>query len=333
LKKEHKKGPKMKKKEKKKKKKKKKKKNNPLPSLSSPFPLFPLYTYLFIGSDKANTGYKGVYSHNGRCKATCNTSPCHHNHLGRFDTPEDAAQSYLQHYETEHPEELEKERAPPPVEKERAPPPVLPEVQVRLLIRSDKAKTGYKGVIVIDGRYQAKCTTSPCRHNHLGMFGTPEYAAQSYLQHHQEKHLEVYDEDEEASPPPPSKKPRLSVPAVSGGASKGKHPVASGEKQLMSGGGGGPVLIPAALLAPGSLAHVFKDKGPAALRAPGPLAPGSGGSAIALPLRTAGLHPVPTLSPPAKKPRFECANDNDPAGASGDVCAHSVSDTHQRSGA
>jgi hypothetical protein len=63
----------------------------------------------------------------------CNTATCQGgNYLGRFDTPEEAAQAYLQHWEKKHPAELEKERAPPP------PPPVLPEVQHHLLIPSDK---------------------------------------------------------------------------------------------------------------------------------------------------------------------------------------------------
>ena len=58
------------------------------------------------------------------------------------------------------------------------------------LMRSDRAKTGFKGVVPDHGRYQAACNTSSCRHNHLGMFGTPEEAAQAYLQHQQEEHPE-----------------------------------------------------------------------------------------------------------------------------------------------
>jgi hypothetical protein len=62
-----------------------------------------------------------VHPDHGRFKAECSTRPpCHHNHLGNFGIPEEAAQAYLQHWETwhqhhqkEHPEELEKERAPP----------------------------------------------------------------------------------------------------------------------------------------------------------------------------------------------------------------------------
>jgi hypothetical protein len=37
----------------------------------------------------------------------CHTSPCRHNNLGNFGTPEEAAQAYLQHHQKEHPEELE----------------------------------------------------------------------------------------------------------------------------------------------------------------------------------------------------------------------------------
>ena len=127
-----------------------------------------------IRSEMNKTGYKGVFAHNGRYYAQCARSPCSKNHLGTFDTPEDAAQSYLQHWEEKHPKELEKERAPPPV---------LPEVQEHLLIRSDKATSGYKGVTTSKGRYYAKCDTSPCHHNRLGIFDTSEEAAQVYLQH------------------------------------------------------------------------------------------------------------------------------------------------------
>ena len=60
-----------------------------------------------IRSVKNKTGYKGVAANKGRYYAQCNTSPCSQNYLGSFDTPEDAAQSYLQHYQKKHPEELE----------------------------------------------------------------------------------------------------------------------------------------------------------------------------------------------------------------------------------
>ena len=36
--------------------------------------------------------------------------------------------------------------------------------------------------------FRSTCTTSPCRHNQLGIFGTPEEAAQLYLQHQQQAH-------------------------------------------------------------------------------------------------------------------------------------------------
>ena len=81
-----------------------------------------------IRSDRANntTGFKGVYPLEGRYKAVCNTSPCRNNYLGRFGTPEEAAQTYLQHREKQHPEELKNERVPRPV--------LLP-VEEHLLIR------------------------------------------------------------------------------------------------------------------------------------------------------------------------------------------------------
>jgi hypothetical protein len=139
-----------------------------------------------IRSDKAKSGYKGVHAQDGRYRTKCNTPPCHLNYLGSFDTPEDAAQSYLQHFQKKHPEELKKERLPRPV--------LLP-VQEHLLIRSDKTKTGYKGVIVNKGRYQAQCNTAPCHNNHLGSFDTPEEAAQAYLQHYQKQHREELEQE------------------------------------------------------------------------------------------------------------------------------------------
>ena len=39
---------------------------------------------------------------NGRYKANCDTPPCYRNHLGMFDTPEEAAQLYLQHQQNSH---------------------------------------------------------------------------------------------------------------------------------------------------------------------------------------------------------------------------------------
>ena len=61
-------------------------------------------------------------------------------------------------------------------------------VQEHLLIRSDKAKTGYKGVHPDKGRYKTECTTASCHNNYLGRFDTPQEAAQAYLQHHQHSH-------------------------------------------------------------------------------------------------------------------------------------------------
>jgi acyl-CoA synthetase (NDP forming) len=163
-----------------------------------PPPVLPeVQHYLLIRSDKAKTGYKGVTAVNGRCQAECKNTPCHHNYLGIFASPEDAAQAYLQHWEKKNPKELEKERAPPP------PPPVLPEVQHHLLIRSDKAKSGYKGVSLRGGRYRASCDTAPCRKNKLGIFDTPEDAAQAYLQHYEKKHPKELEKERAPLPPPP----------------------------------------------------------------------------------------------------------------------------------
>jgi hypothetical protein len=123
-----------------------------------PVPL-PELEHRLIGSDRSSTGFKGVQPNKGRYQVQCDTSPCHRNHLGTFDTSEEAAQAYLQHRQLYHS-------------------PVLIPVQQHLLIRSDRKdnKTGYKGVHPNMGRYQATCNTPPCRLNHLGIFGTPEDA-------------------------------------------------------------------------------------------------------------------------------------------------------------
>ena len=135
------------------------------------------------------TGYRGVQSDRERFQACCNLNHSRQLFLGRFATVEEAAAAFLQHWEKDHPEQLEKARRQEQLAKERVPRPVLLQVQQHLLIRSDKAKSGYKGVHQNKGRYEAGCTTSSCHHNHLGSFGTTEEAAQAYLQHHQVHHL------------------------------------------------------------------------------------------------------------------------------------------------
>jgi hypothetical protein len=134
--------------------------------------------HLLIRSDKGKTGYKGVKPVGSRYQAACTTPPCRLDHLGTFGTPEEAAQAYLQHHQKEHPGALKKKRAPPL------------QLQEHLLIRYDLNFTGYTGVAPNHGRYQAKYNTPPCRLNHLGCFGTPEEAAQTYLQHYQKEHPE-----------------------------------------------------------------------------------------------------------------------------------------------
>jgi hypothetical protein len=101
-----------------------------------------------IRSDKVRSGFKGVREIcDGQYQATCFTSPCVHNNLGAtFGSREEAAQAYLRHWEKDHPEELEKERA------SRPPPSVHEHV---VLIRSDKSQTGYKGVRLNGGPKQA----------------------------------------------------------------------------------------------------------------------------------------------------------------------------------
>jgi hypothetical protein len=155
--------------------------------------LLPVQEHFLMRSDKSSTGFKGVFQYRGRYQAKCTTASCHnHNYHGTFDTPEEAAQAYLQHWETNHPEELEKERAPRPV--------LLP-VQEHLLMRSDRGSTGFKGVHLDKGRYKAKCDTPPCSHNYLGMFGTPEEGAQAYLQHWETNHPEKLRHRAEDGPP------------------------------------------------------------------------------------------------------------------------------------
>jgi hypothetical protein len=66
-----------------------------------------------------------------------------------------------------------------------------------LLMRSDKGSTGFKGVRLSKGRGQAKCNTAPCNHNYLGMFGTPQEAAQAYRLHWEEAHPEAGPDSEE----------------------------------------------------------------------------------------------------------------------------------------
>ena len=65
-------------------------------------------------------------------------------------------------------------------------------IQKHLLIRSDRARTSFKGVHQHKDRYKAECNRSPCRLNYLGTFDAPEEAAQAYLQHLQQCHSQAY---------------------------------------------------------------------------------------------------------------------------------------------
>ena len=144
-------------------------------------------------SDKSSTGFKGVRLHKGRYQATCNTAPCHNHHLGTFGTPEEAAQAYLQHWETEHPEELEKERQQP--HSSAASSAGAPSHAV------GQGLDWIQGCASTQGRYQATCNTAPCRNHHLGTFGTPEEAAQAYLQHWETNHPEELEKERQQGPP------------------------------------------------------------------------------------------------------------------------------------
>jgi hypothetical protein len=72
--------------------------------------LLPVQEHLLIPSDRGSTGLKGVVPNTGGSQAKCSTALCRHNHLDTFGTPEKAGQAYLQHWQTNHPKELEKER-------------------------------------------------------------------------------------------------------------------------------------------------------------------------------------------------------------------------------
>jgi hypothetical protein len=143
---------------------------------------------LLLRSDKSSSGFKGVQRNKGRYQATCDTTPCRHHHVRTCDPADAAAQATLQHGETDPPEELEKEQAPPL------------QVQEHILMRSDKASSGFKGVQPYKGRYKATCDTPPCRHHYLGMGGTPEEAAQAYLQHWEEAHPEELEKERQQGP-------------------------------------------------------------------------------------------------------------------------------------
>ena len=92
--------------------------------------------------------------------------------MGKWATPEQAAQAYLDHQRQHHPNELAALQQP------------LPHVVVqdeRTLIRSNSNTTDFKGVRLDKGWYQALCNTPPCRSHYLGKWDTLQQAAQAYL--------------------------------------------------------------------------------------------------------------------------------------------------------
>jgi hypothetical protein len=65
-------------------------------------------------------------------------------------------------------------------------------------MRSDTNRTGFEGVrLHSQGRYQAECNTPPCCYHYLGLFDTPEEAAQKYRLHWEEAHPEAGPDSEE----------------------------------------------------------------------------------------------------------------------------------------
>jgi hypothetical protein len=71
----------------------------------------------------------------------------------------------------------------------------------RLLMRSEKGSTGFKGVRLHMGRYQAKCDTAPCHNHYFGRVDTPEEAAQAYLRHWVKDHPEKLASKKRKTPP------------------------------------------------------------------------------------------------------------------------------------
>jgi hypothetical protein len=164
--------------------------------------LLPAQDQLLVKSDKGSTGFKGVHQHKGRYQAQCRTTPCRNNHLGTFGISHEAAQAYLQHWETDHADALAKDRR-----QGLAPPPVLRDIDEDLLVHSSKSSSGFKGVRLHHGRYQATCQTAPCTKNNLGTFDTPEEAAQAYLQHWETDHADALAKERQQGPPAPTSAP------------------------------------------------------------------------------------------------------------------------------
>jgi hypothetical protein len=77
---------------------------------------------------------------------------------------------------------------------------VVQAIDRTVLIKSKRAPCGFKGVVQDRGRYKAKCNTAPCRHHNLGSVGTPEEAAQAYLQHCQTFHSEALEKEQQRAP-------------------------------------------------------------------------------------------------------------------------------------
>jgi hypothetical protein len=160
--------------------------------------------HLVVWTEHGRTSYNGIHLHCSRYQAKCDAPPCANNHLGYFDTLEVAARTYQQHWLQDHMEESERndqvaEDDPVPVMSTKTCVELMEkqkkrklsgsnEEEVCILIKSSTNKTGYRGVILNGGRYQARCDTRPCYHENLGTFGNPKEAAQMYLLHWKNEH-------------------------------------------------------------------------------------------------------------------------------------------------
>ena len=73
--------------------------SGPVPLLLPPEHVVEAILGKAIRSDKNSTGFRGVRPHRGRYEAGCTLAACLNSYLGAFDTAEEAAQAFLQHWQ------------------------------------------------------------------------------------------------------------------------------------------------------------------------------------------------------------------------------------------